>query len=170
MRPLSTLAIALPIAALLALTGCGSGTPTTPAQTAAPGATSAPVPATAATAPASTGSKVTVNGTVLTGKGAQIHCQVADGAMTFGLVDSVSPAHRMVTASGSVNEAGTEVTLVNIVTTGGNPPIKISVFTGPAGGGEAAVTKSGSTYTITGKGDADQGAEAPTFEIVADCS
>ncbi len=166
---------ALPCAALIALTACGSNAPTSaPGSTGAAAPTSAPAsaPATATGATDSGTSRVVVDGKNLVSEPA-INCSTSDNnaSTIIAIVDMGTADHDMVGASAAIDTAGNRVTLFSINAGGGSgTPIKLS-YNGrmPGEPGSATASKAGNIWTLTGEAKSEDGTLVP-FEVVADCS
>ncbi|WP_425307971.1 lipoprotein LpqH [Ammonicoccus fulvus] len=171
----SRLFFALPCAALVALTACGSSAPTTtPGTTEGAATTSAPAsaPATTTGAAASGTSKLVVDGKNLVSKPA-ISCSSSDNnaSTVIAIVDMGTADYQMVGASAAIETADNKVTMFSINAGGGSgTPIKIN-YNGrmPGEPGSVTATKSGNVWTLTGEAKPEDGPLVP-FEVVADCS
>ncbi|MFE2995403.1 lipoprotein LpqH [Nocardia sp. NPDC059246] len=172
---LTTAVLAATAAAALLVTGCSSNSSSSKSSptTASPAATSAPGSA----APAGGASSASVDGKAITAK-FETTCAKQGGNLALALTDSGNSTYGTLSASATIT-GDTTVQAVGITGTKGGDngqPYALGFGNGMPGG-NAKVTKSGNTYTVTGEGvgtpdlsNPMAGPKTEKFEIVFACS
>ncbi|WP_433562403.1 lipoprotein LpqH [Nocardia sp. CA-151230] len=171
---LTTAVLAATAAAALLVTGCSSNSSSSKSSptTAAPAATSAPGSA----APAGGASSASVDGKAITAK-FETTCAKQGGNLALALTDSGNSTYGTLGASATIT-GDTTVQAVGITGTKGGDngqPYALGFGNGMPGG-NAKVTRSGNTFTVTGEGvgtpdlsNPMAGPKTAKFEIVFAC-
>ncbi|MFE3254432.1 lipoprotein LpqH [Nocardia sp. NPDC059091] len=177
---LTTAVLAATAAAALLVTGCSSNSSSSKSSptTAAPAATSAAATsAPGSAAPAGGASSASVDGKAISAK-FETTCAKQGGNLALALTDSGNSTYGTLSASATIT-GDTTVQAVGITGTKGGDngqPYALGFGNGMPGG-NAKVTKSGNTYTVSGEGvgtpdlsNPMAGPKTEKFEIVFACS